>query len=82
MDSASVWRCKEPLNQIADQYHLGNLHLSMSPVTEMEDPGHRRSASIVSSEVGIIYRRIDEYAYGCWSPAAGCVGSSKIISLR
>ncbi len=73
---------KNRFNRFKDQYYLSDLHLSMSPVTEMKDANHRRDAYIVvSSEVNVDFEALsDEYAYGLMNAIQRELSGSSSIS--
>jgi len=75
---------KNRFNHLRDQYYLSNLHLSMSPITEIQDANYRRPTHvIVSSDVNIDFEGLsDEYAYGLLNAIQQeFPGSSKIAKL-
>ena len=80
----SLQTVKNRFNRLRDQYYLGNLHLSMAPIAEMQDADHKRASQvIVSSEVVISFTAVsDEYAYSLLnSIQQDLAGSSKITSF-
>jgi len=75
---------KNRFNLFRDQYYLNDMHLNMSPITEMKDPNYRRKAYVIaSSEGNVDFEGLsDEYTYGLLNAIQRELpGSSKIVKL-